>query len=255
MILWRFISNILETKLKNYLSFGGGVNSVALYLHLIEQGIDFEAVFVNHGTDWPETYEYFAMFQEWIEGKWYPKITVLKPNVQGSDTLYDHCWKYMMIPSFMRRWCTDKFKVSVLHKYFKPPAFEMVGIDADEIRRAKIQNRKGFDMRYPLIEADIGRAECKEIIKKHGLPIPMKSGCYICPFQRVIQWKELRRKHPELFCKAAQLEQRNIDYRIERGKKPIFLNQNSKASLRVIVQEDQTPVFEQDEYPPCRCAL
>lgn len=241
--------------MKNYLSFGGGVNSVALYLYLIEQKIDFEAVFVNHGTDWPETYEYFDMFQGWIEKHGYRKITVLKPNVQDSTNLYDHCWKYRMVPSFMRRWCTDKFKVSILHKYFKPPAFEMVGIDASEKRRAKIQNRKGFEMRYPLIEADITRHGCKDLILKHGLPIPMKSGCYICPFQRVTQSKELRRKHPDLFCKAANLEQRNIEYRIERGKKPLYLNQNPKASLRAIVQEDQIPVFEQDEYPPCRCAL
>lgn len=241
--------------MKNYLSFGGGVNSVALYLYLIGQGIEFEAVFVDHGTDWPETYEYLDMFQGWIRDRGYTPITVLKPDVQGSDNLYDHCWKYKMVPSFMRRWCTDKFKVSVLHKYFNPPAFEMVGIDADEKRRARIQNRKGFEMRYPLIEADIGRRECKKLILSHSLPVPMKSGCYICPFQRVTQWKDLRRNHPDLFCKAASLEQRNIDYRIERGKKPLYLNQHPRASLRSIVQENQMPVFEEDEYPPCRCAL
>lgn len=241
--------------MKNYLSFGGGVNSVALYLYLIEKKVDFEAVFVNHGTDWPETYEYLDMFQEWINQKGLRKITVLTPIVKGSNNLYQHCWDHKMVPSFMRRWCTAKFKVRVLHKYFIGPAFEMIGIDADEQRRAKIQIRKNFEVRYPLIEAGIGRSECKGIIKSHGLPIPMKSGCYICPFQRVAQWKELRRKHPDLFCKAFALEQRNIESRLERGKTPLYLCSNPKASLTTIVGENQMPVFEQDEYPPCRCAL
>ena len=71
--------------MKNYLSFGGGVNSVAMYLYLMDQGMEpgdpdkgFEAVFVDHGTDWPETYEYVDMFKEK-----YP-LTVLKPNQRGS---------------------------------------------------------------------------------------------------------------------------------------------------------------------------
>ena len=237
-------------KLKNYLSFGGGVNSVALYLYLVEQKIDFEAVFVDHGTDWPETYGYFDMFQAWIEKNGYQKVTVLKPNVGGFDNLYEYCWHYKMVPIIFRRWCTAKFKVKVLLDYYKGSGFEFIGIDANETRRAKVQTRKGFEARYPLIEADMGRRECKEIIKKHGLPIPMKSGCYICPFQRVAQWKELRRKHPDLFCKASQLEQRNMEYRIERGKKPLYLCQSPKASLSAIVNEKQSPVFEQDEYPP-----
>ena len=238
--------------MKNYLSFGGGVNSVALYLYLIEQKIDFEAVFVNHGTDWPETYEYFDMFQGWLGRQGYRKITVLKPE---KGNLYDYCWQYKMTPNFMRRWCTKMFKVDILLDYYKGPGFEFIGIDADEKKRAKIQTRNGMEARYPLIEAEIGRAACKELIKKHGLPVPMKSGCYICPFQRVTQWKELRRNHPDLFCKASQLEQRNIDYKIENGKRPFYLNANPKISLRAIVDEDQQPIFEEDEYPPCRCAL
>jgi len=50
--------------MKNYLSFGGGVNSVALYLYLLDQKVEFEAVFVDHGTDWPETYDYVEMFKK-----------------------------------------------------------------------------------------------------------------------------------------------------------------------------------------------
>jgi len=41
-----------------YLSHGMGVNSTALMLLLEDQGVEFESIFVNHGGDFPETYEY-----------------------------------------------------------------------------------------------------------------------------------------------------------------------------------------------------
>jgi len=241
--------------MKNYLSFGGGVNSVAMHLLLLDQKVEFEAIFVDHGTDWPETYEYFEIFQQYLNDTRNIPITVLKPNIKGVNNLYDYCWNYKMVPSFMFRWCTDKFKIQVVNKHIETPCFMLLGIDAGESHRAKISIDKGVEKRYPLIEADINRDGCKEIIKAHGLPIPMKSGCYICPYQRVSQWKELRKNHPDLFCKAEKLEQRNMDYRIEKGKVPLFLNQNPKATLRAIVNEKQYQLFSEDEYPPCQCEL
>ena len=241
--------------MRSYLSFGGGVNSVAMLLMLHEQKKDFEAVFVNHGTDWPETYLYLDMLQEWLGKKGLPKITILKPNVTGFDNLYSYCWYYKMVPSFMFRWCTDKFKVRPQQNYCQSPAFTMLGIDAGESHRAKIATSNGFENRYPLIEAGITRDGCKDIIRAYGLPIPMKSGCFICPYQRAAQWKQLRRVHPDLFCKAEQLEKRQIDYRISTGKKPISLTANSKSTLSSIVNEKQSKLWETDEYPPCNCML
>jgi hypothetical protein len=160
-----------------------------------------------------------------------------------------------MVPFVTRRWCTHWFKVDALHKYFNTPAFELIGIDAGESRRAKIQTRNGLESRYPLLEQEIDRNGCVEIISKHGLPLPMKSGCYICPFQKRSQWVQLRRTHPCLFERAAILEQANIEYRISRGKKPMYLNSWPRASLKAIVDENQTQIFKQDEYPPCECGL
>jgi len=247
--------------MRNYLSFGGGVNSVAMMLMLLDQGADFEAVFVNHETDWPETYEYFTMFQGWLVENGHRQITELKPqlNIKRSgevfDSLYEYCWSREMVPSFMSRWCTDKFKIRALKKYVETPAFQYLGIDAGEAHRAKLNAFKGVENRFPLIEANINRAGCKDIIKSHGLPVPMKSGCYICPFQKRGQWGELRRKHPCLFQDAVDLEQRNIKNRIKRGKAPLYLFQSFKAPLSAVVGETQRPVFKQDEYPPCECGL
>lgn len=117
-----------------YLSYGGGVDSTACYLEMTRRGFDFEAVYCDHGCDWPETYEYLEMFQGWLEENGYRKITVIKPPiVQGvSNNLYEYSWHYHMVPIRERRWCTDKFKVRPLHRYFKKPCFVCIAFDAGE---------------------------------------------------------------------------------------------------------------------------
>ena len=240
--------------MKNYLSFGGGVNSVAMMLYLLDEGWDFEAVFVNHGTDWPETYEYLDMFQEWLKDNGHKPITVLKPEVTGFWNLYDYCWHYRIVPNSLYRWCTDKFKVRVMKGYYKVPCFALIGFDMDESHRAKLKPVDGHENRFPLLEAEMNRNDCKEYIRKKGLSMPRKSGCYICPFMKVGNWKELRMRHPGLFCKAVELEKREMDYRTSKGKKPYFLSPR-QVSISVMVDESQLKLFKQDEYPPCECML
>ena len=240
--------------MKNYLSFGGGVNSVAMYLLCLDSGMDFEGIFVDHYTDWPETYEYLDMFQKWLKANNHKEITILKPIVQGFDNLFDYyIWK-KKIPSICKRDCTDKFKIRPVNKYVTKPCFMLLGIDAGESHRAKLNSKKGIENRYPLIEANIDRDGCKEVILKYGLPVPQKSGCFICPFQRVAQWRLLRRKHPLLFCKAKQLEKACIESRISEGKKPFYIRGNGKP-LGTMINENQTCLVQEMEYPPCQCGL
>lgn len=241
--------------MRNYLSFGAGVNSVALYLLMVEQGIEFEAVFSDTGCEWPETYHYLSMFQWWTKANGLRSVKVLTPEVEGTHSLIGYCKKYTIIPSFRQRWCTEKFKIIPIQKYQKAPAFVHIGFAFDESKRARISSTNGFENRYLLIENDITRAGCIAIIRKAGLPIPRKSGCYICPFQRVGQWKELRRNYPDLFCKAVKLEKFANLKRKWRSRSPIYISQSLKAPLSEIVGERQGVLFEQDEYPPCLCGL
>lgn len=231
--------------MKIYLSFGGGVNSVAEMFLLKDEGWDFEAVYVDHGCDWPETHAYIKMLQD--NGH---RITIIKPSVQGVSNLYDYCWRYRMVPSRVKRWCTDKFKVRPLIAHFEKPCFNCIAFDTDEAHRAKLKSKDGEEMRFPLLEYGLSRADCKNLIKEHGFPVPIKSGCWFCPFQRVGQWRKLRKDHPDLYCKAKALEDRNVTDRIARGKKPIYLV--GKKPLDVVVQEAQHELWE-DMRPPCYC--
>ncbi len=227
--------------MKNYLSSGMGVNSIAAQII----GNFDEVVFVDTGCEYPETYEYLEMFI-----KRYP-VTVITPDY---GNLYEYCWEYKMVPSTWPRWCTVHFKIKPFEKYVEKPCFKVLAFSTDEEHRAKISINNDIEHRFTLLENDISREDCKKIIRDAGLPIPHRSKCYICPFQTISEWKELRMNHPDLFCKAEQLEKRNMEYRIAKGKKPLYLYGN-KRPLRSVVEENQIRIFKQDEYPPCECML
>ncbi len=57
-----------EGEKKKYLSFGGGVNSTALMLYLLDRGEEFEAVYSDHQTDYPDTINYIHYLREGIFG-------------------------------------------------------------------------------------------------------------------------------------------------------------------------------------------
>lgn len=198
--------------MKHYLSFGGGVNSVALYLLMEQLSMDFEAVFVDHGADYPETYGYINYFKS--TGR---NITVLKPCVSRPfgngrkewHSLIDFCRDRKLIPLQWPRWCTGDFKKDIVSKYVRKPCWMHIGIDAGEAHRAaKTARKKGkIEYRWLLIDHGIDRQGCKDLIIKAGLKVPPKSGCFICPFQKRSQWKRLRKEYPDLFCIAQELEE------------------------------------------------
>ncbi len=234
--------------MRNYLSFGGGVNSVALYILMEQLGMDFEAVFVDHGGDYPETYEYVDYFIS--TGR---PVTVLKPEYQGHTKILEFCQEKRMVPNRLIRWCTSNFKVKPLMDYQLTPCFVHIGIDAGEQRRAKLSSDGGRENRYLLIEHNIDRQGCKDLIAKAGLKVPPKSGCFFCPFQRVSQWRNLRRKHPELFCIAQKLEASQNEYRQSVGKPPFYIVRKDKPLQSVV--NTAPNLWPEMDYPPCQCGL
>lgn len=197
------------------------MNSKALYAVLLQEGMmpgeDFEAVFVDHGCDYPETYTDI----QWMNEHGHP-VTVI-PGRRGSLDLYDYYWKYSLIPMRHLRICTEHFKVRPLLQYFSRPCADYLGIDAGEARRAVVRDREGITEVYPLVKRGIDRDGCREILRESGWPLPRKSGCFACPFQSLEEWQGLGKVAPQLARKAIALEDRANERLVGLGRPPIYL--------------------------------
>jgi hypothetical protein len=237
------------------LSFGGGVNSTALAILLIDGGWSGELVFCDTGCEWPETYCYMTYFEaEWLRPRGF-SITRLKGypwhRVHHGITLLEYCQQGRLIPMAGVRWCTIDWKVRPLERYAAGRE-QMIGIAADESRRKPTAVR-------PLVDLGIDRMGCVEIIRGAGLDVPRKSGCYICPFMIEWQWRELWVHQRELFDVALALEQACQARRPERR---VTLDVRGTISLldRKARFETQTvlPGVDLDEFrewQPCNCTL
>lgn len=229
--------------MKKYLSLGGGVNSTALFLLLLDEGEEFEVIFADPGSEYPETYANIeCLFQ-------LHPITVLPGKVDGLY-LFDYCMKYQILPLRFARWCTDKFKVRIIHNYVEKPCIMWIGIDAGESHRVRFANKPSIENEYPLVDRGINRAMCKKIIEEHGLEVPPKSGCFFCPFQRKGEFTRLRIDYPDLFCKARRMEQVVNERLAKEGRKPLYL---LDAPIDVIAKKDQLDMF--GWHRPCMCEL
>ena len=185
--------------MKEYQSFGYGVNSVALSEVLHHEPLK---LFADTGNESDETYV-FQRYYEQIHD-----VIVLRDPVQGFTSLYDYCIAYKTVPHRAFRWCTDKFKRQRVNQFYKDDSEPIVymGIAYDERHRAKVDKKGKITYRYPLVENGITRKQCIEIINEAGLQVPPKSGCWFCPFQSKQSWIKLLKNHPEQYEKAVQLE-------------------------------------------------
>lgn len=190
------------------ISYGGGVNSTALAILLIRQGVrDGLALFADTGAEWPETYEFvFGHFRPYLEEHGW-RLVIIGAEFRSRryfPPLVEVAERDKMIPLARVRWCTTEYKIRPLKRWCRANGVDFnrmpIGIAADEAHRQPDKNR-------PLVDWRITRDDCARVIAQEGLPIPRKSGCWLCPFQRRTQWVELSQKHPELFERAMQLEQ------------------------------------------------
>ncbi len=240
------------------LSFGGGVNSTALAILLVNRGWRGHIVMADTGAEHLETYCYMRMFEaEWLKPRRL-EITMLKglpwQRVHGGETLIEHCERRALIPMSAVRWCTVDWKIDPLARYAQHIGAErmLIGIAADEAHRQK-------DRICPLVDEGITRKGCIEIIKAEGLDVPQKSGCYICPFMRTSQWRGLWERHPDLYERAAKLEELSSE---KRGRFATF-DPDGKRTLRDLARgfKSQSTMFDADEwvdlqeYKPCMCTL
>jgi len=238
------------------LSYGAGVNSTALAILLVNEGWRGSIVFADTGAEWPDTYCFMDYFQtEWLKSRRLEIVRLKgKPWQTRADGigLIEYCEQAKIIPLAAIRWCTAEWKVEALQRWADGRDY-MIGIAAEE-------NHRQPDMVRPLVDWGIDRDGCREVIEAESLSVPRKSGCYICPFQRDSQWRELWERYPELFDRAMMLEESVV--RGNPGGAMATIDPSRKVTLRMrkLAYESQMilPEVDMDDlrrYQPCMCGL
>lgn len=242
------------------ISCGMGRNSIALIIMMFARGQIMPVVFCDTGAEMPETYEYLNYFNPWLKKKYGQEVVVLSPErtpeLYTDSTrmsIYERHFQKHIIPFMMTRDCTDKWKIRPKNKWMKQNNItdNYMGIDAGEAHRTR-----GEDVKYfPLVQEGIDLNGCIEIIKSAGLDVPVKSGCYFCPFQGVKGFRTLKRVHPELFQKAMELENRSIVRRRAQGKSFAPLIPTGPALSDIDKQGDMFTKYDFSEITPCVCTV
>ena len=214
--------DFLETA--HILSFGGGVNTVALMVILIRDDAPLDGViFADTGGETPDTYRSVEVAKEYL-GKHGVPFTTVQARPQETD-LYGTAMRRRVIPSVQWRWCTRDFKVRPIHKYYRKlqrHVNQYMGIAVDEIHRMKDSREPFITNIYPLIDKRLTRSDCVDIIEAAGLPVPQKSGCFFCPFNSSERWRQLLELNPVLFEKAIELEENSKHFPRQRLTDQVF---------------------------------
>ena len=201
-------------------SYGGGTNSTALLVGLLERGERPDAIlFADTGAELPETYIHVMMVNEWCEINGFPRIQTVRKGGR-IETLEQNCLRMNMLPSLAYgfKGCSHKYKIEPQEKWANNhdqckevwkaggKVLKLIGYDADEHHRAKIPEDKKYSYRYPLVEWDWGREECKDAITRAGLPQPGKSACFFCPATKQHEIRKMAQTHPDLIDRALKME-------------------------------------------------
>lgn len=253
------------------ISYGGGVQSTALLVLAAQGRIDFPVfLMANVGDDseHPETLKFVRdIAMPYAESNHIELHMLTRQMVRDGSTrtLYQNLTnpehRSVGIPVRMpngapgNRACTMDFKVNVIARWLRDhgateedPATVGIGISLDEIQRANRKNAVTWErIVYPLISLgeDTGlhlrRDDCMKIIRDAGLPVPPKSSCYFCPFHSMEAWADMRRNEPDLFERAAALEDTINAKRTDTY--PVWLSP-ALIPLREAVTDDQGMLFD-----------
>lgn len=229
-----------DPSIPQILSMGWGVQTFGV-LVMIKEGILPKPDLIIHAdtkAEKPET----EIFKKQIGIPLIEELGIEYVELTNKQGIYEEYLSTNNIPIAGFASCTDHFKIRPIRNYLKQryersskPYYQVwVGISIDEAKRAiskKEQSPKYHQMIYPLLDLNFTRREIKELIEANGYEIPPKSGCFICPYQGLRGFLEIKTKHPDLFDKAVIIENAYFEGNPERE---FGFLQNSQIRLQTL---------------------
>lgn len=209
------------TRIPLMVAYGMGVDSTAMLVGLHNAGVRPDAIlFADTGNEKQETYDYLPIIDRWLSEVGFPEVTVIRNEVTDFKhyppyySLGENCLTNGTLPSlaFGFKSCSLKWKVTPQNEWTEmwEPAIacwqsgekvrKVIGYDASPKDRKRFAIALGvedpqYDYGYPLIDWGWDREDCKEVIRRAGLPVPPKSACYFCPATKPEELHDFRRSY------------------------------------------------------------
>lgn len=187
-------------------ALSGGHDSTALAFLLKEANPDtpYNYVCTPTGNELPAMFDHWNSLGERLGRK-------LVPIMAG--TLHGIIREEKMLPNFRARFCTRRLKIEPYRKFLIEqaalgPIVSYVGLRADEEGRAggAYGDIAGIKMRFPLREWGMGEDNVQAALRRFEVVCPDRTDCGDCYHQRLGEWFEYWRDHPEAANKAVALE-------------------------------------------------
>jgi hypothetical protein len=216
------------------LSYGAGLDSFAMLVESIRRGEKPDVVaFVDVGDpqhldpgEWPGTYRHLEEVVRPLCAREGIELVVIDGDrypVRDARSLFAWLEARKQIPvAGPNRVCTTVAKVERFERWLTDtyPGQEVevwIGFEAGEEARAEKDPNAGGRRktkpgdavrrnRFPLIEWNLCRCRCEQLVRAAGYPVPRKSACTFCPYASKGDWQTLARERPDTFAQVTALE-------------------------------------------------
>lgn len=183
-------------------AISGGKDSTAMALRLAEAESEADPVYLitPTGDELPEMVAHWERLEEML-GK---PLTRVRHKLDLNELIAF----YGALPNWRQRWCTRQLKIEPCLAWIRQqsrPVVLCVGLRADEEERQGIYS-SDVTTRFPLREWGWGITEVRGYLEERGVRVPKRTDCARCYGQRLSEWWDLWREHPDLYESAAQQE-------------------------------------------------
>lgn len=234
------------------LNYGGGIQTVAMCL-LVLDGVLPQPdwiVIADTGREIQSTWDYLETHVQPLLSDVGLRVHIA-PHTLARVDLYPTSGSSPLVPAYtrtgmLRNWCSGEWKRAVVQRWLREQgerrAVQWIGYTLDERRRLPTHPDTGPWIRaFPLVDLMLTRADCEQIIRAHGLPLPAKSACYMCPYRSNEEWRHVRDRYPDQWADAIRIgeEIRDND---ERGGLWLHHSRGPLAEANIDANDRREPV-------------
>lgn len=212
----------------------GDASAVAtkLAIRLYKNANEVVVARINLSTEHPDNDRFSAECARWFG----VQITDLRSD-EFADTW--EVWESRRyIAGIKGAPCTTEMKKVVRYKFQRPDDIHVFGFTAEpnEVARAERMRRSNHELemqlRFPLIEHGLTKADCHAIVRSAGIELPMmyrlgfdNNNCIGCPKGGAGYWNMIRKHFPEQFTRMAELSRRLGARLIKQDGQRIYLDE------------------------------